>query len=352
MWGGRFDREGSDILRLEEDVAQAIAQEVQAHITPEETKRFARAGKVDPAAYDEFLMGRYLAWENKGPEPYRQAIQHLERAVQIDSKFAAAHAELASAWALRFASGFAEFSDAGARARTEVARAQSLDAELAETHAATAHVAATFDWDWVTGEKELRRSLELDPNSLDMCGCMAISLLVMGRPKEALKWLDHAMQINPLSSEMEALYSWALVYDHRPQDALEHSRRARELDPQNSDVYLSLPWALEETGKPEEAVRSIQGFGPSGGLARAYVRSGRRAEAQKLIPQLKDPADLAIAYTSLGETDRALEAISDAIDRHEFNAVLFKTDPTFESLRGNPRFRQQMARLKIPDPPR
>lgn len=202
VWAGRFDREGADVLQLEEQVAQAIAHEVRAQITPEETKRLTRAKKVDPAAYDEYLLGRYLAWKNAGPEPFQQAIQHLQHAIQIDPDFAAAHAELATAWSLRLANGFAEFREAEKPARLEVARAQSLDPELAETHAATAHVALTFDWDWVNGEKELRRSLELDPNSLDMCACMAIILTFMGRPQEAISWLDHAITLNPLSSEM------------------------------------------------------------------------------------------------------------------------------------------------------
>jgi serine/threonine-protein kinase len=352
IWGGRFDREGADVLQLEADVAQAIAHEVQAQITPEESKRLTRRRKVNPAAYDEYLLGRYLAWKNTGPEPYQQAIQHLQHAIEIDPDFAAAHAELATAWVMRFANGFAEARDAEAPARSEAVRAQSLDPELAETHAATAHVIMTFDWDWVNGEKELRHALELDPNSLDMCGCMAITLILLGRPQEALEWLDHAMQLNPLSSEMEALYGWALVIEHRPQDAMPHLQRARELDPHNLDTYLSLPLALEETGKPQEAIKAVQVFGPSGMLAMAYVGAGRRSEAQKLIRRLQDPWDLALAYQALGETNQALDALASAIDRRELNAVMAKTDPTFDSLRSNPRFQSLVARFKIPNPTR
>jgi hypothetical protein len=127
--------------------------------------------------------------------------------------------------------------------------------------------------------------------------------------------------------------------------------RARELDPQNLDTLLSLPLALEETGKPEEAVKLIEGLGPSGMLARAYVQVGRRRDAQNLISQLKDPWDLAIAYESLGDTNRTLDAISLAVERREFNATLIKTDPTFESLRSDGRFRELMGRLKMPQPP-
>src|SRR5215469_1015202 len=99
-----------------------------------------------------------------------------------------------------------------------------------------------------------------------------------------------------------------------------HVQRARELEPQKLRRLISLPLVLEETGKPEE--ESIQVLGPSGALAMAFVRSGRRSEAEKLIA--RDPFDLAIAYTSLGETKRARDSISAAIDRRESNAVTFK----------------------------
>jgi TolB-like protein/tetratricopeptide (TPR) repeat protein len=349
MWGSRFDREGTDVLALEEDVAQSIAREVQARMTPEESKRFGSAPRVDPAAYDEYLLGRYLTWKNNGPEPFQQAIQHLERAIQLDPAFGAAHAELASAWTLRLANGFTDLKEAEAPARSALARARSIDPDLAETHAATGHVAMTFDWDWVTGEKELRRSLDLSPNSLDMCGCMAIALIVLGRPQEAMTWLDHAMQLNPLSAEMEALYGWALVNEHRPLDALPHLLRARELDPQNGDIYQPLMLALDETGKPGEAIQAVQGFGPTGMLALAYARAGRRSEAQKLIPKLKDPLDLALAHLALGDTNDALNDLSAAADRREFLVVTVETDPTFDPLRADPRFRQIVARFKIPE---
>ena len=207
----------------------------------------------------------------------------------------------------------------------------------------------TFDWDWVNGEKELRRSLELNPNSLDMCGCMAITLTVLGRPQEAMTWLDHAMQLNPLSSEMEAIYGWALVTERRPQDALPHLQRARELDPQNGGVYQYLTLALEETARPDEAIQVVRGFGPTGMLALAYVRAGRRSDARKLVPQLKDPFDLGVAYVALGDTNNALNALSAAVDRREFPVVTIKTDPTFDPLRSDPRFQQLVGRLKIPD---
>jgi serine/threonine-protein kinase len=350
LWGRRFDRDGTDVLQLEEEVAQAIAREVQAQITPEESRRLTSARKVNPAAYDEYLLGRYLSWKNNGAEAYQQAIQHLERAIQMDPTFALAHAGLATAWSLRFSSGFAALSEAEGPARLAVGNAQRLEPDLAEVKATQAHVTFAFDWDWVNGEKLLRSALEIDPNSLDNCECMALILTVLGRTEEALAVLDHAMKLNPLSSPVETAYGGALVFQRKPAEAIPHLQRAKELDSQNVDVPFFLSLALEATGKADEAVKLVRDFGPTGMLALAYARAGRRADALKLIPHRKDPWDLAQAYVSLGDTSRALDAISAAIDRREFAVVSIKVDPTFDSLRSNPRFGQLVARLKIPDP--
>jgi serine/threonine protein kinase/Tfp pilus assembly protein PilF len=350
LWGRRFDRDGTDVLQLEEEVAQAIAREVQAQITPEESRRLASARKVNPAAYDEYLLGRYLTWKNNGAEAYHQAIRHLERAIQLDPNFSLAHAGLATAWCLRFANGYANLSEAEGPARLAAANAQRLEPDLAEVQATLAHVTLTFDWDWVNGEKLLRRALEIDPNSLDMCECLAIVLNTLGRTQEALAVLDRAMKLNPLSSPVESTYGSTLVLQRKPQEAIPHLRRAKELDPQNVDVPYFLALALEAMGKPDEAVKLVRDFGPTGMLVLAYARAGRRSDALKVIPELKDPWDLALAYVGLGDTSGALDAISAAIDRREFPAVSIKIDPTFDPLRSSPRFGQLVARLKIPDP--
>ena len=348
VWARQYERDSADVLRMEDEVAQAIAREIRAEITPAEAKLLASAKSVNPAAYDEFLLGRYLSWKT-GPDDYKQSIAHFERAVQIDPNYGAAHAGLSMAWTMRFGSGYVGFGEAEGPARAGAVRALQLDPDLAEAHAAAAHVDSVFDWDWTNAEKSFRRALELNPDSLETCYCFAIFLTSQGRFQEALDNIEHAAKLNPLSANVQALYGATLLYARRAEEAMPHLRRSIELDPQGALAYIFLAEALELTGKTEEVLKLVQAFGPTAPLAVAYARLGRRADALNVIRVLKDPMDLAQAYTALGDSNRAVESIAKALDQREFRAQFIKVWPVFDSLRSNPQFQAQVARLKIPD---
>jgi serine/threonine protein kinase len=349
LWAREYERDGADVLRLEDEVAQAIAREINAQVTPEESKRLARAKSVNPAAHDEFLLGQFRSW-SEGPDDFKEAIAHFERAIQIDPRFAPAHAGLSMTWTMRFGNGYAGLAEAEGPARTEANRALELDPDLPLAHAAAAHVDSVFDWDWASAEKDFRRALDLNPDSLETCYCFAIFLDTVGRPQESLPVLDHAAMLSPFSSNVQTLYGATLLFLHKPEEASRHLLRAKELDSRNFWGYGELAATLEAAGKADEAVKLLQPLGPTGYLVLAYVLAGRRAEGLKVVSALKDPMDLARAHTALGDANRAVESIARALDQREFGAQFIKVDPAFDSLRSDPNFQAQVARLKIPDP--
>jgi serine/threonine protein kinase/Tfp pilus assembly protein PilF len=348
IWARGYERANGDVLKLEDEVAQAIAREINAQITPEESKRLASAKSVNPAAYDEFLLGQYRSWKD-GPDDYKEAIAHFQRAIQIDPNYAPAHAALAFAWAGRFGAGYVGVDEAEGPTRAGAIRAMELDPDLAEAHSALAHVAVAFDWDWASAEKSFRRAQELNPDSLATCYCFAYFLIIQGRFPEALDNLEHAAKGSPLSAAVQTAYGVALLYSRKAEDAIPHLLRAKELDPQSADAHTFLAAALNATGKPGEAVKLIHPFGPTGELAAAYAQTGRRAEALKVVAALKDPIQLALAYSALGDARRVVESITKALDQREVNALFVKVDPAYDSLRSDSRFQAQVARLKIPD---
>jgi TolB-like protein/tetratricopeptide (TPR) repeat protein len=348
VWARQYERDGADVRSLEDEAARDSAREIKTHITPEEAKLLVSAKSVNPAAYDEFLLGRYLSWKT-GPDDYKQSIVHFERAIQIDPNYAPAHAGLSMAWTMRYGNGYIGLNEAEGPARAGAVRALQLDPDLAETHAAAAHVASVFDWDWAGAEKSFRRALELNPDSLETCYCFAIFLNSMGRFQEALANVEHAAKLNPLSGTVQTWYGGTLLFARRPEEAIPHLRRAIELNPQGVIAYIFLADALEATGKTEETVKLIQPFGPTAPLASAYTLLGRRADALRVVQGLHDPMDLAEAYAALGDANRAVESIAKALDQREFRAEFIKVWPAFDSLRSNPQFQAQVARLKIPD---
>jgi tetratricopeptide (TPR) repeat protein len=348
VWARGYERDNADVLKLEDEVAQAIASEINTQITPEESRRLASAKSVNPAAYDEFLLGQYRSWKDS-PDDSKEAIAHFQRAIQIDPNYAPAHAALSFAWVGRFGSGYVDVDEAEGPTRAGAIRAMELDPDMAEAHAALAHVDMVFDWDWASAEKSFRRAQQLNPDSLATCYCFAYFLMAQGRFPEALDNLEHAAKGNPLSAAVQTAFGAVLLYSRKPEEAIPHLLRAKELDPQSADAHTVLAAALEATGKSGEAVKLIQPFGSTGELAAAYAHAGQRVEALKVVAALKDPMQLALAYNALGDAKRAVESITRALDQRQFNAQFIKVDPAYDSLRSDSRFQAQVARLKIPD---
>ena len=256
------------------------------------------------------------------------------------------------AWTMNYGETYTDFNEGVGPATSNALRALQLDPDLALAHAAAAHVASGFDWDWARAEKEFRRALQINPDSLEACYCFAIFLNSQGRFPEALDNLDHALKLNPLAANVEAWYGATLWFEHKSEQAIPHLLRAKELDPQSGVAYYFLGEALLEELKPEETIKLLQPFGPVAPLAEAYAQLGRRADALKVIQGIKDdPVGQAQGYAAVGDASRALEFIAKALDQREFRAEFIKVSPSFDSLRSDPRFQAQVARLKIPDAP-
>ena len=166
LWARDYERELTDVLKLQGEVARAIAQEIRIQVSPEERARLASATTVNPAAHQEYLIGRYHLWRYN-EEDLKRAIDYFERAIQIDPKYAAAYAGLSHAWWARGVFGTIGFKEAESPSRAAARKALELDDRLAEAYVVQADVKRLYDWDWTGAEDSVKRALELDPNNLD-----------------------------------------------------------------------------------------------------------------------------------------------------------------------------------------
>ena len=166
LWARDYERELTDVLKLQGELAHAIAQEIRIQVTPEEGARLASATTVNPAAHQEYLIGRYHLWRYN-EEDLKRAIDYFERAIQIDPKYAAAYAGLSHAWWARGIFGRIGFREAQSPSRAAARKALELDDRLAEAYVVQADVKSLYDWDWTGAEDSVKRALELDPNNLD-----------------------------------------------------------------------------------------------------------------------------------------------------------------------------------------
>ena len=360
LWAREYERELTDVLKLQGEVAHAVAEEIHVQITAEERARLTSAGAVNPAAYQEYLLGQHYLWR-LNEEDLSRAIDHFERAIRLDSTYAAAHAGLSHAWWWRGIHGSKTVKQVESPSRAAARRALELDPQLAEAHVSTGRIKFNYDWDWIGAEKDFGRALELDPNSLDAHFFHGMLFMALGRFPEAIAHIERAEQLDPLSATVQSAFGRILYRARRFEEAMVHLNQAIELDPQNAPYYR-LADVMEEMGRYAEAIAlnekgdKLRGQTPVAepNTARIYARMGRTGEAQDLLARqhASKPALFAsaTAYAALGDKDEAFRLLFKLADeRDSLNYV--KTDPRLDSLHSDPRWHVLLRRMNFPTAP-
>ncbi len=358
LWAKDYERDLTDVLDLQDEVARAVAGEIRIQVTAEESRRLNQSRRVVPAAYEAYLQGRYHRWK-LDENNLKQAIAYYERAIQADPNYAAAYAGLSAAWRERGIWGAKSFREVEQPSRAAALKALELDDTLADAHAQQAALKEIYDWDWTTSESEYRKALALDPAELEALSGYATLLMTLGRFPEAIAAVGQALALDPLSSTVESSFGRICFRARKYDDAIAHLKRAIELDESNYGAYSRLGDVYEVLGRFSEAEAMLKEAASRRGrknslvLARVFGRTGRREEARRLIAEAEktgggDSYALPLAYAAIGDNGRALNYLEREFDQR--NLVIFiKFDPLFDGLRAEPRFQALMERLKIPD---
>jgi TolB-like protein/DNA-binding winged helix-turn-helix (wHTH) protein/Flp pilus assembly protein TadD len=354
LWARNYERDLTDVLKLESEVARAVADEIRIQVTVEERARLASARKVDPEAHEAYLLGRYH--NSKGDEQgWKQAIEYFERAIQIAPDYAAAYAGLSDAWLYRGVFG-ANFKQVESPLRAAALKAIGLDEQLAEAHNSLANIKQYCDWDWAGAEAEFKRALELDPGSLLAHISYGHLLMHLGRHDEAIKEGELAVQLDPLSSATQASLGRFLFRARRYEEALLRLKRAVELEPRSVGANYRLGDVYTQLGKHSEAIAAyerIRETMPRGGdleaaIARVYALMGRQREARQMIIGSKANASvIAAVYAALGDRDAAFSILEKAVEERQI-LVALKEDPPYENLHSDRRWRVLLSRMNFP----
>ena len=188
LWAETYDRDVGDILRLQGEVADAIAQQVRAQLTPTQP---SQAHAVNPEAYDAYLKGRlYFVNEFTKPDSLKKAQAYFEEAIQKDPGFALAYAGLADTYVYMAFAGALPKDQAYRSAKEALAKALALDDSIGEAHDTLGLLSSEFDWDWDTADREFDRAIALAPSYSCAHEDRATFLALIGRRAEALS-RDH-----------------------------------------------------------------------------------------------------------------------------------------------------------------
>ncbi len=362
LWAKSYERDSKDVLALQDEVASAIAKEIEVQLTPDEQARLSSAPTVNPAAHDAYLKGRYF-FSRPNDENLKKAIADFEEAVRLDPNFAPAYSGLSDAetWA-----GYNETiitsAEAMPKGKAAIQRALRLDDNSAEAHTSLAVFDAFYEFDWASSEKEFRRALALNPSYAFAHDQFGLMLAFQGRLDEAIAEGKSAAELDPLSPQIPVDAVFALAWKGDYPAAIEQARRAADLDSTFFFPPFMLGWIDLEQGKAKDAIPYLRNAAamqaPSfaaAWLGYAYGASGDRANALAQIDEQNKrslhgyvpPFNLAIIYLGMGDKGRAMDYLEQAYSAHSQWLCWLKMDRIFDPLREEPRFIALLKKLNF-----
>ena len=367
VWGKQYDRELNNLLALQAEIAGEIAREVDLQLAAPGGSS-AGAGSTLPAerlaAYDLYLRGRYF-WNKRTGADLERAAEEFEQSVAKDPGYARGYAGLAETYALLSTYNVLRPGEAMPKARSAAQRALQLDESLAEAHNALALIDEYDDWDWATAEKEYRRAIELDPNYATAHQWYAEELAIVGRSGEAIAEIERARTLDPLSMIIDADYGAILYYARRYDAAIERLQEVTTLEPfLLRATMVVLPYVQER--RYAEALALIGRWDVKGSRPPTwtmayrvyiYASEGEMDKARHEVARLRETTkpnqptanELALAWTSVGDKQKALDALEQAYRERTIFPTLM-VDSSFDPLRGEPRFQKILQGMHLTPP--
>jgi serine/threonine-protein kinase len=356
LWAETYDRRMTDIFEIQSDIALSIAESLKTQLTHEERSRIDKEPTNNLQAYQHYLRGRQLliTWE---PVQMHRAIEQFQRAVELDPKYALPHAGIAQAWTEMVDIGAEQSAEAGRKAKAAAARALEADPESAEAHTSSGIAKLIFDYDWEGAEKAFRRAIELRPGFADAYDLYGRMCAAVGRFDEAVALQERAFELDPISHKTDV--STALLRAGRNAEAEVAARRSLGLDPDYPRAIATLGWAQFRQGQHEEGIATLRraaDLSPTEWIWRAQLGqalgfAGHHDEAREILGQLEakhaSPYHRGYVLVGLGEIDRALDLLEEAVAVHSGSTYGIKGSFLWEPLRGHPRFQALLRGMKL-----
>ncbi len=359
LWAKSYERDLRDVLGLQGEVARGIVDEIKLKLTPQEQARLARQEIVDPEAHENYLKGLFHLNKRTGPDA-RRAITYFDAAIKKEPKYASAYVALADAYrTLTFNSSFAPV-DVLPQSEEAAKHALELDDQLAEAHASLAATIADYDWDWTRAESELQTALRLNPNSWIVHAMYAHVLRQRGDAENSIREARRSVELDPVNV-LGNFFIGQGLHDARHYDqAAAQLREALDLNANFWPAHLFLGKTLAQQGRYTEAIDELRKAGdftaePYAAIGYAYARMGHRADAQKVLADLKErskheyvaPCHIAIIYIALGDREQAFTWLEKGYQQRDSWLTFLKGDPMYDPIRSDPHFQDLLRRIGL-----
>ena len=361
LWADAYERDLDDVLELQREVAQAVANQIRATVSDQQ-QAVPPPTRADPAAYEAYLKGQYY-YNKRSEDGMRKSVEYFREAIARDANMARAYAGFADAYA---ALGYAGYSvldprEAMPKAKEAAQKALSLDEQSAEAYSTLAFIAQNYDWDRAASEKLYRRAIALNPSYARAHQRYAWHLAALGQHDGARREIEKARDLDPLSLIINHNVGWIAWYARQFDRAMAAYRQTLDLDASFTGAHTSLGQALTLTGQYAEGIAALEKALDLGGwttvtvgsLGYARAVSGDRPGAQTVLAELLERSKtrhvpgywIAVVHSGLRDRDRTFEWLERAYQEREGILTTLNVDPFFDGVRDDPRFTSLIRRI-------
>jgi serine/threonine protein kinase/Tfp pilus assembly protein PilF len=350
QWSEQYRRKLDDVFSIQDEITLKVVEELKVKLAGAERAEITKRSTTNAEAYQLYLHGRHFRWIETNPN-FLKAKDYFEQAIEKDPNYSSAYAGLADTYMLLGLMSMIPRQEAAEKAKNAAQKALDLDANSSEAHASMGVILEVFDWDWEGAEREFKRAIALNPSHFDAHYEFGALLVRLKRLDEAEAELKKAVQIDPLSSRAHSFLGSTFRLKGETEKAEEHNKKSNELDPTPPSTGSAVESAQKLIDRDGRVPLRL------GVLARAYIQSGKEAEAYKLMDELKQMYEesdigntalyIAWAYIYLDDKDQALEWIERAYERRDPLLIAINTWTSLDPIRKDPRFKSILAKMGL-----
>ncbi len=362
LWSETYEPRLSDMLALQEDVAQRVSQALAIEFLPEAAQQLRSNTTANAAAYEAYLRGRFQ-WHQETRDSLERALTEFEKAIALDPKYAPAYVGVADTYSVLGGYGFVPADHAFAQGKAAAAKALELAPNFSDAYSSLAFINFYYDWNWSESEMLFRKAIALNPNNEVAHEFYSSFLHAMGRLDEAEAENRRAKELAPLDGWLYDDKGWMLLSRRRPDLAIAEFQEAIQFNPRFPAGHLSLAVAYNRTGRFDQALAEVQKAQELGGdptrvleiLGSTQALSGDLAAAQATVDRLRtgriggrvSPYSVALIYTAMGRKAEALDWLEKGYREKDTWMAWIKVLVEWDTLRSEPRFVNLLRQLNL-----
>ncbi len=372
LWGEQYERKLSELLTTQREMVAEIVSKLQLKLSGESEQKLAKKYTDNSEAYQLYLQGRFH-WNKRTAAEFEKAVVFFKQAIEKDPNYALAHSGLADTYGLFPRYGDFRPKEYMPQAKAAALKALELDPNLAEAHTSLAQITLFYEYDFTGAEKSFKRAIELDPNYATAHQWYGLLLTYIGKNDESVREAKKAFELDPFSLRINADLATSLAVANRFDEALLQNKKLNALFPDerrfrgiNGNIYtaqgkydqavdeLLLSLTADKDFKPENITRMKEAYGKNGwdGFQRMY---GEILLEELNTKQAKDPngyisaGEFANAYAWGKNKEKTIEYLNKAYDERDRRMMNLKADKTWDFVRDDPRFKELVKRVGIPE---